>query len=396
MNSSDPRHFFESDAAQSKRERREAKSSNKFGNPIALKSKLAAACVDPHSPSNSVFVAETAGSVRRIKVDEADPKSVYRGPTAPITCVAVGGQGNRFLFAGSWDKNIWSWDIETRQLGRKFEGHSDFVKAVACTRIAGKYVLISGGADKKIMVWDIASGARLHVLQDPVTTMLAVQSLAADPVLSSGEEVVVVSAGSDPQIRRWKIRLDGWEQLADVEPGTPNVERRTINVHETGVYKVLFDELGDEVDLWTASGDGSAKCLSRGKNFTTEDSFEHGDHVRAVAVTDQWVITAGRDEDLKVWDRTSGKLHCSLEGHYDEVTDLLLLKSGHGHDQRLVSVSIDGTVRTWPLDKAGLDAAVQEQSKATSNGLGNDDAENETENLLTAEEEAELAELMDD
>lgn len=384
-------------AAQSKRERREAKSSNKFGNPIVLKSKLAAACVDPHSPLNSVFVAETAGSVRKINVDEEDSKTVYRGPSAPITCVAVGGPGNKTVFAGSWDKNVWSWDIETRQLGRKFEGHSDFVKTVLCIRIGGKDVLISGGADKKIMVWDVASGTRLHVLQDPVTTMLAVQSLAIDPVLSSEDEVVLVSAGSDPQIRRWKIRLAGWEQLADAEPGTPNVERRTINVHETGVYKVLFDYSGDEVDMWTASADGSAKCLSREKGFATEDNFEAGDHVRAVAVTDQWVTTAGRDEDIKVWDRTSGNQYCSLQGHYDEVTDLLILGSGHGHDQRLVSVSIDGTVRTWPLDKAALDVAVQEQTEpAATDGLGDDNAEEEAENLLTAEEEAELAELMDD
>lgn len=382
-------------AAQSKRERREAKSSNKFGSPVALKSKIAAACLDPHSPSNSVFVAESAGSVRRISVDEEGPKPAYHGPTAPITCVSVGGPGNRTVFAGSWDKNIWSWDIETRQPGRKFEGHSDFVKAVTCARIAGKDVLISGGADKKIMVWDIASKTRLHVLQDPVTTMLAVQSLAIDPVLSSEEEVVVVSAGSDPHIRRWKVRLTGWEQLADAEPGKPNVERTTIKVHETGVYKVVFDGLGDEVDLWTASADGSVKCLPRGKGFTTEDSFEHGDHVRAVVVTDQWVISAGRDEDLKLWDKSSGSLYCSLEGHYDEVTDLLLLEAGYGYDQRLVSVSIDGTVRTWPLDKAGLDVAVQEQTKAATNGAGDESAER-PEDMLTAEEEAELAELMDD
>lgn len=384
-------------AQQSRRERREAKSSNKFGRPVVLRSKIAAACVNPLSPLNSVFVAESAGSVKRINVDDQDSKPVvYRGPSAPITCVTVGGPRQRTLLAGSWDRNVWSWDIETRQPGRTFTGHSDFVKAVTCTRIGGKYMLISGGADKKIMVWDMATGSRLHVLQDSATAMLAVQSLAVDPILSSGDEAVIVSAGSDPFVRRWKVRLDGWEQLVDAEPGAPNVERRLIKVHETGVYKVLFDISGDEADLWTASADGSSKCLSRGKCFSTEDSFEHGDHVRAVAVADQWVVTAGRDEDLKVWDRATGKLYCSLWGHYDEVTDLVPLDCGHGQDKRLVSVSIDGTVRTWPLDKAGIDAAVKEQQKAGTNAAGDDQSEEEPEKLLTAEEEAELAELMDE
>ncbi|KAK2607783.1 hypothetical protein N8I77_006434 [Diaporthe amygdali] len=397
MNSSDPRHFFESDAQQSQRERREAKSSNRFGKPIVLKSKIAAACVNPLSPSTSIFIAESAGSVRRVDVDDHDSKPViYRGPSAPITCVAVGGSQDRTVFAGSWDRNVWSWDIETRQPGRKFVGHSDFVKAVTCTKIGGKDVLVSGGADKKIMVWDIDTGSCLHVLQDSVAAMLAVQSLAVDPILSSGDEAVIISAGSDPVVRRWKVRLDGWEQLVDAEPETPNVERRSIKVHETGAYKVLFDHSGDEADLWTASADGSAKCLSRGKAFIAEDSFEHGDHVRAVAVTDQWVITAGRDEDVKIWDRASGKLYCSLQGHYDEVTDLVLLDGGHGQEKRLASVSIDGTVRSWPLDKVGIDTAVQEQQKTAINGAGDDQGKEEPKKLLTAEEEAELAELLDE
>lgn len=323
---------------------------------------------------------------------------VYKGPSAPVTCVSVGGPNQKTVFAGSWDKNIWSWDVETRQASLKYIGHSDFVKAVTCARVGGKDILISGGADKKIMVWDVATGVRLHTIQDPEISMLAVQSLVVDPILSSGDEIVLVSAGSDPHIRRWKIRLDSWEQLVDVAPSTPNVERRVLSVHETGVYKVVFDGLGEEVDLWTASADGTAKCLSRGKGFTTEESFEHGDHVRAVAVTDQWVLTAGRDEDLKIWNKTSGALAFTIQGHYDEVTDLVLLEGGHGHAQRVVSVSIDGTVRTWPLDKSGLDAALEEQAK-----LGTKEAEDEDEDKkggvssgLTAEEEAELAELMDE
>lgn len=353
--------------------------------------------MDPLSSSNSVFIAESAGSVRRVNVDDQDPKSVvYRGPTAPITCVTVGGPQDRTLLAGSWDRSVWSWDVETRQPGRKYVGHSDFVKAVTCTKIGGKDVLISGGADKKIMVWDMAMGSRLHVLQDSLMAMLAVQSLAVDPVLSSVDEAVIVSAGSDPFVRRWKVRLDGWEQLVDAEPGVPNVERRSIKVHETGVYKVFFDVSGDEADLWTASADGSSKCLSRGKGFTTEDNFEHGDHVRAVVVSDQWVVTAGRDEDLKIWDRASGKLYCSLEGHYDEVTDLVLLDGRHDQEKRLASVSIDGTVRTWPLDKAGIDTAVREQQSVGTNGVGDEQSKGEPEKVLTAEEEAELAELLDD
>lgn len=314
-----------------------------------------------------------------------------------MTCVSVGGPNSKTVFAGSWDKNIWSWDMETRQPGLKYAGHSDFVKAVTCARVGGKHILISGGADKKIMVWDVATGARLHTLQDSVTSMLAVQALAVDPILSSDDEIVLVSAGSDPHIRRWKVRLDSWEQLVDVEPATPNVERRTLSIHETGVYKVIFDRLGEEVDLWTASADGTAKCLSRGKEFTTEESFEHGDHVRAVAVTEQWVITAGRDEDLKIWDKTSGALQFRLQGHYDEVTDLVLLEGGHGREERLVSFGIDGTIRTWPLDKAGLDAAVEEQVKLfTKKAAEEEEKEKKLPNGLTAEEEAELAELMDE
>jgi hypothetical protein len=57
-----------------------------------------------------------------------------------VTSVAIGGAGGKTVFAGSWDKDIWSWDRETRALGRRYKGHSDFVKTVLCARIGGKDV----------------------------------------------------------------------------------------------------------------------------------------------------------------------------------------------------------------------------------------------------------------
>jgi WD40 repeat protein len=262
-----------------------------------------------------------------------------------------------------------------------------------CARIGGKNLLISGGADKKIIVWDIDSGARLHTLKDDITNMLSIQDLVVDHVSSSEDEVSLISASSDPHIRRWKIRLDGWELVVESSPDAPGTDRRTILEHETTVYKLVLDHDGDEVDLWTSSGDGTAKCLSRMRDFTCEDTFHHGDHVRAVAVTDQWVITAGRDEDIKFWDRSSGKLYCSLVGHYDEITELLVLRGANGSSQRVCSVSIDGTVRNWPLEKASLDVAVKDQEKPVEEEKKD---EVKGEGLLSAEEEAELAALMDD
>lgn len=312
-----------------------------------------------------------------------------------MTCVAVGGPGNQTIFAGSWDKDIWSWSVPSKAVGRKYSGHSDFVKAILCTKLGGKDILISGGADKKIMVWDVETGSRLHVIQDQVVSMMAIQDLALDPESSTADELVLASASSDPHIRRWRIRLDSVEQIVEDAPEAPGTTRPTILEHETTVYKLAFDVHNDDIDLWTASGDGSAKCLSRAKGFTADDTINHGDHVRAVAFTEQWLVTAGRDEDVKVWDRATGKLYCALEGHYDEVTDLMTLANSAGAGARLVSVSIDGTVRVWSLDKPALDKFIQEQQDK-ADGVEEPVAEKAPEGLMTAEEEDELAALMDE
>ncbi|KAM0345881.1 hypothetical protein ACHAPU_005932 [Fusarium lateritium] len=367
-----------------------------------MKSKILAVVPDIASPLTSVFIAESAGAVRRINLETSETITTYRGPVAPVTCLAIGAQDNKTVFAGSWDKDIWSWDIETANIGRRFSGHTDFVKTILCATVSGKHLLISGGADKKIFVWDVESGKRLHTLHDPTTTMLAVQHLAIDPLLSNDTAVVFASASSDPHIRRWKITLDNYKQLPESFSDRPDAERLTIQEHETSIYRLVYDQTSEDVDLWTASADGTAKCLARSRNFVADDSFTHGDYVRGVLVTDQWVITAGRNEDVKVWDRSSGKLYCTLVGHYEEVTDIVLLLDPVGTPRKVCSVGIDGTVRTWPLAKSELDEVIVKIQKASEPKEEDKEEEEEEEeeeksgNVLTAEEEAELAELMDD
>ena len=260
------------------------------------------------------------------------------------------------------------------------------MKCIITLRLGHKDVVISGAADASIIVWDMRSGEKIHVLKGHTRGIL---DLAIDPItqdlggntMDAMKEAIVFSAGSDREIRRWRIALDAAEQLDKEKP---------ILAHETSVYALCFDTDGD---LWTASADGSTQCLSRFRQFKSDTTIEHGDYVRAVALEEVggYVITAGRSEDVKVWDRGSGDLVHVFQGHYDEVMALVMF------GQRCVSVGIDGTVRVWSLKSEDLENARTKQQEDQEVLTADVAAEgNNTESGMTEEEERELAELMEE
>lgn len=242
------------------------------------------------------------------------------------------------------------------------------------------------------MVWDTSTGERLYTIRDKSDTMMAIQDLAIDSESSGEAEIILVSSSSDPHIRRWRLDLLSGTQILDTVDATPaqsKLPRETILEHETSVYKVMFSGDDEDSDLWTASADGSAKCLSRARNWSAEETYIHGDYVRAVVVTTDWAVTAGRDEDLKVWNRATGKLWHTYEGHYEEVTGLVLLD-----EKQVLSISIDGTVRRWGLQKTILETARKERDKKLKGEVKEENVVPK-KGVMTEEEEAELAELMD-
>ena len=113
-------------------------------------------------------------------------------------------------------------------------------------------------------------------------------------------------------------------------------------------------------------------------------------------VTDEsgkWVITAGRDEHVRVWDRASGELHHTYKGHFEEVTGLVVV------GETVVSVSIDATVRRWSLKEEDLRKARKAtEEEETKDGVMEEEmGEGKGKALgMTEEEEKELEDLMED
>ncbi|KAH8716903.1 WD domain-containing protein [Phaeosphaeriaceae sp. PMI808] len=373
--SNDPGHYFQTTSALNETARKATKSKNTKGNPIKLPSKILAVVADPHD-EHQIYVAEAAGNIKRINIEHANITASFSGPAAPLTSVAVSSKSG-IVFAGCWDKSVWSWS-GSRKPGRRFHGHSDFVKAVLTFTLQGTEILVSASADASIIVWDVETGERLHTLKGHTRGILA---LALDPADYSPnkESVTLLSAGSDREIRRWSVALTS---ASETQPSP-------IIAHETSIDAVHFDQDGD---LWTASADKTAKCLSRARDWQEDSSFEHPDFVRDVAIDHDggWVITACRDEEIRVWEKGSGKLHHIFTGHFEEVTGLVLLSG-----QRLLSVSIDATVRQWNLMAQALAKSVTEAEDERL-GKTKDEVPEKKEGMMTAEEEAELAELLDD
>lgn len=122
--------------------------------------------------------------------------------------------------------------------------------------------------------------------------MRGIQDLAADPATELDQPLSIFSAGSDRSIRFFGLpSTEGTPALSD-----PIIE------HETSVYRLFFDEDGD---LWTASADKTARCLTRENGWKTDLTLEHPDFVKDVVVDEirGWVVTACRDEEVRVWNR---------------------------------------------------------------------------------------------
>ncbi|KAJ4562208.1 hypothetical protein HRR90_004996 [Exophiala dermatitidis] len=289
------------------------------------------------------------------------------------------------IFAGCWDKSIWKYTFrfaDQTQKGRQvtaqtsFPAHRDFVKCLVVAQTPDKQdILISGSADGDVRFWTL-DGQSLGALKP---NCRGIECIALDP-LSSADSPVVTFSTSKQEIFFFTL-----PESTSIKPEKLKLSPPVI-VHDTGVYKIHFDEDGD---IWTASADKTAKHLSRNDQWAVDTILAHPDFVKDVVTHDAygWVITACRDEEVRVWNKSTGQLHHVFTGHFEEVTRLCLT------GDLLISVSIDATLRRWSLAPADLEKAVQE---ARNPKLLEQEPE-PTSNLpmLTEEEEAELRALME-
>ena len=374
MNTTNVDSFFRTDAARQASEIQDRERDNKLGEPLRLGSK-ALACVG--ASETALYVAEAIGRTRRVEIVARKLGTTYGQHLGPCTTALLvpasihGGGGGDRLYTGSWDKTIKVFDA-TGDAIALLDAHTDFVKSLALARLpSGVWVLVSGSSDSHIRTWSLSTHKPLSVLRG--------HSRGVECLTWIDHLGVLLSGGSESSIRAWRLYDDG--------SGTPLGEPNWI--HDTSIYGMTWS-IDDEC-LWTASADKTARqftiTMDRDEvKFVQELRIEHPDYVISVLPLDGVVVTGCRDGQVRLFDPATGVLKHALKGHYDAVTGLLFVKD------KLVSVSLDGTLRTWSLTKAGLDkydadrAAFEAATEEIKPAVIDDDEMAELEAMMTDDE----------
>ncbi|KAI1419010.1 WD40-repeat-containing domain protein [Xylaria sp. FL1777] len=197
---------------------------------------------------------------------------------------------------------------------RTLQGHIMGVWAM----VPWEDILVSGGCDRDVRVWDMTTGACLHTLRGHTSTVRCLKMSDAN---------IAISGSRDTTLRVWDIRQ--------------GVCKNVLVGHQASVR--CLEIKGDIVV--SGSYDATAKIWSISEGRCLHTLTGHFSQIYAIAFDGQRVVTGSLDTSVRVWDAHTGEPIAVLQGHTSLVGQLQL------RGNTLVTGGSDGSVRVWSLEK---------------------------------------------
>ena len=221
------------------------------------------------------------------------------------------------LVSGGCDRDVRVWNLASGCAQFTLRGHTSTVR---CLKMSDATTAISGSRDTTLRIWDLKKGLCKHVLIGHSASVRCLE-IHGD---------IVVSGSYDTTAKIWSI--------------SEGKCLRTLTGHFSQIYAIAFDgkkiatgSLDTSVRIWDPN-DG--KCLHVLQGHTSL--------VGQLQMRDDILVTGGSDGSVRVWSLTDYQAIHRLAAHDNSVTSLQF------DNTRIVSGGSDGRVKVWDLKKGTL------------------------------------------
>uniref|UniRef100_A0A914X8J0 Pleiotropic regulator 1 n=1 Tax=Plectus sambesii TaxID=2011161 RepID=A0A914X8J0_9BILA len=247
------------------------------------------------------------------------PWKLYRvisGHTGWVRCVDV-EPGNEWFASGGADRIIKIWDLASGKLRLSLTGH---VSAVRAVKVApNQPYLFSAGEDKQVKCWDLEYN---KVIRHYHGHLSAVQDLSVHPTID-----VLVTCARDSTARVWDMRT--------------KAQVHCLSGHTNTVASVVCQAVDPQVI--TGSHDSTVRLwdLAAGRSVAT--LTQHKKSIRALTLHPKlYMFASGSPDNIKQWKCPNGEFVQNLTGHNAIINSLACNEDGV-----LVSGADNGSLQFW-------------------------------------------------
>ena len=259
-------------------------------------------------------------SISKYSKTKREVKRVFSIPNLPdaIYSMAKLSNGNNFAISVGKDIYIYS-DIDTSTPPQILNGHQ---KSVLCLCEVSPTLLVSGGEDKMIKVWNTSTFACEGTITgsyERVDTMVALTE-------------TLIAVGTRNTIRVFDI--------------STKEEKYSLIGHEKAVCSLI--KVNPNVII-SGSYDNSIKIWDLNDKVCDFTLFGHDQPVFVVLILKDGRLASGSgswDKTIKIWNLKEKFCECTLVGHKREIRAMKQLKNGW-----LLSGSVDKTIKVWNIKK---------------------------------------------
>jgi WD40 repeat protein len=244
----------------------------------------------------------------------------------------------RILVTGGADHLVRLWDIASGQLRHVWSGHTGEVRSLAFSP-DGRW-LASASFDQTVRVWEVATGQVQHVLDN--------HDWIVGTVAFSPDSKTIATGSHDQMVRLWDAQTG---QLI-----------HTLTGHTYVVWSVTFHPDGQL--LASGSADQTVRLWDAQTGQPLYTLHGHPRALRAIALSmDQTLASAGHDQLVHLWQLdgvVSERSHRTLHGH----TGRLYALAFTSDSRLLASAGADRTLRLWDGQSGQLQATLHGHTDA--------------------------------